>query len=159
MSPTKTDSNSRPSVICTGPSATREKKDDIAVNLFKKEEDKENDVSSDSHRSRKREVTIVEESGAIDLMEEHFRKSLGDDYKKVFQQPETKKEEESSMEVDPVKAFNDDLDMTGYTVDDHFAKALGDTWIKLQAEAAEKKEKKLPVGPSHKESKAQLLAL
>jgi len=92
-------------------------------------------------------------------MEEHFRKSLGDDYKKVFQQPEAKKEESSAMELDPVKAFNDDLDMTGYTVDDHFAKALGDTWIKLQAEAAEKKEKKLPVGPSHKESKTQLLAL
>ena len=49
--------------------------------------------------------------------------------------------------------------MDVFSVDDHFAKALGDTWIKLQAEAAEKKEKKLPVGPSHKESKAQLLAL
>jgi len=59
------------------------------------------------------------------------------------------------MDVDPVKAFKEDLDMSGYTVEDHFAKALGDTWVKLQAEA-EKKDNKA-VG--HKESKTQLLAL
>ena len=107
-------------------------------------------------------------------MEEHFRKSLGEDYKKVFKESE-KKQEPEKMEVDPVKAFKDDLDMSGYTgtfatflkyfpclmsnifsVEDHFAKALGDTWVKLQAEA-EKKDKKAAVG--HKESKAQLLAL
>ena len=114
-------------------------------------------------------------------MEEHFRKSLGEDYSKVFKESEKKKvEEESSpseeMEVDPVKAFKEDLDMSGYTgmlqqhlglggkiiyfiflVEDHFAKALGDTWVKLQAEA-EKKDKK-PSSVSHKESAAQLLAL
>ena len=60
----KTDSSSRPSVICTGPSATRSK-DDVptsaaVVNLFKKEENKENKDSSESQRNRKREVTIVE---------------------------------------------------------------------------------------------------
>ena len=70
-------------------------------------------------------------------MEEHFRKSLGDDYKKVFKGAEKAPEQ---MEVDPVKAFKEDLDMSGYTVEDHFAKALGDTWVKLQAEA-EKKER------------------
>ena len=117
-------------------------------------------------------------------MEEHFRKSLGEDYSKVFKESEKKKvqqvEEENSvseeMEVDPVKAFKEDLDMSGYTgmlqqhlglggkikyfiflVEDHFAKALGDTWVKLQAEA-EKKDKK-PSSVSHKESAAQLLAL
>ena len=126
----------------------------------------------------------ISESGAGDLMEEHFRKSLGEDYSKVFKESEKKKvqqvEEENSpseeMEVDPVKAFKEDLDMSGYTgitnisgeegniiyilyflVEDHFAKALGDTWVKLQAEA-EKKDKK-PSSVSHKESAAQLLAL
>jgi len=124
------------------------------TNLFKKEENKENKDNLDTPRqSRKREVTIVEESGAVDLMEEHFRKSLGDDYKKVFK--ESEKKEEEQMDVDPVKAFKEDLDMSGYTVEDHFAKALGDTWVKLQAEA-EKKDNKA-VG--HKESKTQLLAL
>lgn len=136
------------------------------VNLFKKEENKENKESSaDSEGSRKREVTIVEESGAGDLMEEHFRKSLGEDYSKVFKESEKKKvqqaEEENcgseEMEVDPVKAFKEDLDMSGYTVEDHFAKALGDTWVKLQAEA-EKKDKK-PSSVSHKETAGQLLAL
>lgn len=122
------------------------------ASLFKKEENKENKDLSETPRSRKREVTIVEESGAVDLMEEHFRKSLGADYKKVFEGEEKASEQ---MEVDPVKAFKEDLDMSGYTVEDHFAKALGDTWVKLQAEA-EKKDKK-SVG--HKESKTQLLAL
>ena len=46
-------------------------------------------------------------------MEEHFRKSLGDDYKKVFK--ESEKKEEEQMDVDPVKAFKEDLDMSGYT--------------------------------------------
>ena len=56
-------------------------------------------------------------------MEEHFRKSLGEDYSKVFKESEKKKvqqaEEENcgseEMEVDPVKAFKEDLDMSGYT--------------------------------------------
>ena len=43
-------------------------------------------------------------------MEEHFRKSLGADYSKLF-----KEKKEEKMEVDPVKAFKDDLDMSGYT--------------------------------------------
>ena len=117
-------------------------------------------------------------------MEEHFRKSLGEDYSKVFKESEKKKvEEESSpseeMEVDPVKAFKEDLDMSGYTgmlqqhlglggkikyfiflVEDHFAKALGDTWVKLQAEAEKKDKKPSSVSSvSHKETAAQLLAL
>jgi len=164
-SPTKkTDSTSRPSVICTGPSAVKKEDGGLPVtNLFKKEENKENKESSSESQSRKREVTIVEESGAGDLMEEHFRKSLGEDYSKVFKESDKKKVQEESenspndeMEVDPVKAFKEDLDMSGYTVEDHFAKALGDTWVKLQAEA-EKKDKK-PSSVSHK-SPAQLLAL
>ena len=64
-SPTnKTDSTARPSVICTGPSAVKkeEEKEGLpVVNLFKKEENKENKESSaESESSRKREVTIVE---------------------------------------------------------------------------------------------------
>lgn len=103
------------------------------------QEDKEN-------KGHKREMTIVEETGACDLMEEHFRKSLGADYSKLFKEkkessePPPKLEPTHKMEVDPVKAFKEDLDMSGYTVEDHFAKALGETWTKLQAEA-EKKEK------------------
>ena len=58
------------------------------------------------------------ETGACDLMEEHFRKSLGADYSKLFKEKKeekVEKEEEEKMEVDPVKAFKDDLDMSGYT--------------------------------------------
>ena len=66
-------------------------------------------------------------------MEEHFRKSLGEDYSKVFKESEKKKvqqaEEENSvseeMEVDPVKAFKEDLDMSGYTGS---ANSLGSLW-------------------------------
>ena len=57
------------------------------------------------------------ETGACDLMEEHFRKSLGADYSKLFKEKPEKpvEKEEEKMEVDPVKAFKDDLDMSGYT--------------------------------------------
>jgi len=134
----------RPSVITT---ARRDRE----------QEDKEN-------KGHKREMTIVEETGACDLMEEHFRKSLGADYSKLFKEKPEKvaveKEEEEKMEVDPVKAFKDDLDMSGYTVEDHFAKALGDTWTKLQAKEAEKKNASSNPQPNvPKESKSQLLAL
>jgi len=165
----KSDSVARPSVICSAPSVKKESEKPF-IHLYKPEatilqaqENKENKDITDPQRNRKREVTIVEESGAVDLMEEHFRKSLGEDYSKVFKESEKKKEaaessqeSTSEMEVDPVKAFKEDLDMSGYTVEDHFAKALGETWIKLQAEA-EKKEKKSSSTP--KESKPQLLAL
>ena len=60
-SPTKTDSGARPSVICTGPSASRKEDGPHVANLFKKEENKENkDLSETPRQSRKREVTIVE---------------------------------------------------------------------------------------------------
>jgi len=59
--------------------------------------------------------------------------------------PDGKSEHKSTseMDVDPVKAFQDDMKLEdeGYTVEDHFAKALGDTWVKLKAaEAKAKKE-------------------
>merc|ERR1712226_383301 len=47
----------------------------------------------------------------------------------------------SEVDVDPVKAFQDDMKLEdeGYTVEDHFAKALGDTWVKLRAAEAKAK--------------------
>ena len=65
----------------------------------------------------------ISESGACDLMEEHFRKSLGADYSKLFKEkPEKVKREASepkesldNMDVDDAKAFKDDIDMSGYT--------------------------------------------
>lgn len=53
----------------------------------------------------------IVESGIIDpFVEEHFRRSLGEDYKCVSP---------TSMSTEG-------------SVDDHFAKALGDTWQKLK---------------------------
>lgn len=154
-------SSARPSVICSASSVKKEGSEALLrlANL-PSQENKENKDTQDP-RGHKREVTIVEESGAGDLMEEHFRKSLGEDYSRLFKESDKKKENkdspkdaESEMEVDPVKAFKDDLDMAGYTVEDHFKKALGDTWIKLQQEA-EKKDKQSAVN----KPKPQLLAL
>lgn len=58
----------------------------------------------------------------------------------------------SEMDVDPVKAFQDDMKLQdeGYTVEDHFAKALGDTWVKLKA--AEAKAKTGSVSPNQPDS-------
>jgi len=139
----------RPSVICSAPSV-RTQQDSCKPLLVTKHDNKENKEASlrpNTTREQPREITIVEENGALGSIEDHFRKALGDDYSKLFQNTESKKlekeenpaENSTPKEVDPVKAFNEDLD-TGYTVEDHFAKALGETWIKLQAEA-DKKEK------------------
>lgn len=65
----------------------------------------------------------ITETGACDLMEEHFRKSLGADYSKLFKEKPVIKKESSdlskdvpeNMDVDHVKTFKDDLDMSGYT--------------------------------------------
>merc|ERR1712072_522784 len=58
----------------------------------------------------------------------------------------------SEVDVDPVKAFQDDMKLEdeGYTVEDHFAKALGDTWVKLKA--AEAKAKTESVSPNQPDS-------
>ncbi len=52
-------------------------------------------------------------------MEEHFRKSLGEDYCKLFKEPEKPSEPEPKVikreDPDPVRAFREDLDMSGYT--------------------------------------------
>jgi len=98
------------------------------------------DTTSDNKENKTeiRKITIVEENG-VSSLEEHFRKSLGEEYSKLF-----KKEEETSMDTreqeDPVKAFRDDVEMSGYTVEDHFAKALGETWTKLQKDAEKKQQ-------------------
>jgi len=52
------------------------------------------------------------------------------------------RESDSTKVDDPVKAFQEDQEMEGYTVEDHFAKALGDTWIKLQKAEEEKRSAK-----------------
>jgi len=152
-------SGPRPSVICSA-APNKTEGSDVMLRLgdVSSQENKENKEHPD-RRGPRREVTIVEERGAVDLMEEHFRKSLGDDYSKLFESDkkedkDTSREADTKMEVDPVKAFKDDLDMSGYTVEDHFKKALGDTWIKLQKDA-EKKEKKTVVA----KPKPQLMAL
>ncbi|XP_030766973.1 uncharacterized protein LOC115890779 isoform X1 [Sitophilus oryzae] len=72
-------------------------------------------------------------------IEEHFRRSLGNDYHTLFQNNgAAAKEEEPPAKPPPsppapkttsnVIEFMDDA---GLSVDDHFAKALGDTWKKL----------------------------
>ncbi|XP_014326746.1 transcription cofactor vestigial-like protein 4 [Xiphophorus maculatus] len=47
------------------------------------------------------------------VIEEHFRRSLGENYKEA-------------------EAVSNSVSITG-SVDDHFAKALGDTWLQIQA--------------------------
>lgn len=66
------------------------------------------------------------------IIDEHFRRSLGKDYVKIFSN-------NNAPPKDPIiktpPKINDKvmelMDSTGLSVDDHFAKALGDTWLKL----------------------------
>ena len=126
------------------------------------------------------------DSSADPLLDEHFRRSLGADYESLFKKKtgseseppsstestppkvpqqqsssdqSPKPQEDSTKVDDPVKAFQEDMEMEGYTgkqendndlcriysnfsfiaVEDHFAKALGDTWVKLQKAEEEKR--------------------
>jgi len=133
-----------------------------------------------------REITIITDSSADPLLDEHFRRSLGEQkYRSLFNEGKglgeagrsppspasapspTSSTTSSSAKVspksappphphslpvvqpsaaaaavDPVKAFHDDMESEGYTVEDHFAKALGDTWVKLQAKAEQEAKAK-----------------
>lgn len=153
-------SGPRPSVICAA-LPNKQEGSDVMLRLgdVSSQENKESKEYYDRGGQR-REVTIVEERGASDLMEEHFRKSLGDNYSKLFESDkkedkDTSREVDTHMEVDPVKAFKDDPDMSGYTVEDHFKKALGEScWIQLQKDAEKKAKKPVVAKP-----KPQLMAL
>lgn len=62
------------------------------------------------------------------IIDEHFRRSLGSDYKSLY----TK--DSATKEYSPVKApasVMELMDSSGLSVDEHFAKALGETWAKL----------------------------
>jgi hypothetical protein len=81
------------------------------------------------------------------IIDEHFRRSLGNDYLSLFSNNNV------SREPIPVKPppkaaptttnVIELMDTAGLSVDDHFAKALGDTWVKLN-----KKEQEIKNGTS-----------
>jgi len=68
------------------------------------------------------------------IIDEHFRRSLGKDYIKVFSNNNIPtKEANPVIKATPKVNGNviELMDSTGLSVDDHFAKALGDTWLQL----------------------------
>ncbi|XP_045493600.1 uncharacterized protein LOC123692847 [Colias croceus] len=82
------------------------------------------------------------------VIEEHFRRSLGDNYMNLFKKnteavqpgpkPNTKDRASSPIlfkteePPKPTKIIAMEVDDPSLSVDDHFAKALGDTWKKIQ---------------------------
>lgn len=78
------------------------------------------------------------------VIDEHFRRSLGDDYMSLFKRggdapgpkPNTKDRASSPIqfrpEPKPAKIIAMEVDDASVSVDDHFAKALGDTWRQIQ---------------------------
>lgn len=70
------------------------------------------------------------------IIDEHFRRSLGKDYSKVFSANNNVSKEVIAEVKTVPKTTNGTnvielIDNAALSVDDHFAKALGDTWIKL----------------------------
>ncbi|XP_072381486.1 uncharacterized protein Tgi isoform X1 [Diabrotica undecimpunctata] len=83
------------------------------------------------------------------IIDEHFRRSLGNDYHIVFQNNNSSKDKEQSPPKSPptvttTTSVIELMDGTGLSVDEHFAKALGDTWTKLNS----RKESEIPNGSS-----------
>lgn len=68
------------------------------------------------------------------IIDEHFRRSLGNDYLALFSNNNVAKEPADPCRSRPQRTNGDAIELmdnAGLSVDDHFAKALGDTWLKL----------------------------
>lgn len=92
------------------------------------------------------------------VIDEHFRRSLGDDYMSLFKKsaesatpgpkPNTKDRASSPIhfpkpvEPPPTKIIAMEVDDPAVSVDDHFAKALGDTWKQIQTSRLKEADKK-----------------
>lgn len=91
------------------------------------------------------------------VIDEHFRRSLGDDYMNLFKKntensqpgpkPNTKDRASSPIQFKPeeppkpAKIIAMEVDDASLSVDDHFAKALGDTWRQIQTSRLRETEK------------------
>ncbi|XP_072940424.1 uncharacterized protein Tgi isoform X2 [Epargyreus clarus] len=93
------------------------------------------------------------------VIDEHFRRSLGDDYMNLFKKnstpeavapgpkPNTKDRASSPIQFKaeeppkPAKIIAMEVDDASVSVDDHFAKALGDTWRQIQTSRLKDNEK------------------
>ncbi|XP_053602538.1 transcription cofactor vestigial-like protein 4 isoform X1 [Plodia interpunctella] len=92
------------------------------------------------------------------VIDEHFRRSLGDDYMNLFKKnntenaqpgpkPNTKDRASSPIQFKneeppkPAKIIAMEVDDASLSVDDHFAKALGDTWRQIQTSRLKDSEK------------------
>lgn len=103
------------------------------------------------------------------VIDEHFRRSLGDDYMNLFKKntvPSTEttpptpkpnmkdrasspilfKPEEQPDQPKPTKIIAMEVDDASMSVDDHFAKALGDTWRQIQTSRLKDNEKQTTKG-------------
>lgn len=91
------------------------------------------------------------------VIDEHFRRSLGDDYMNLFKKngenvqpgpkPNTKDRASSPIQFKPeeppkpTKTIAMEVDDASLWVDDHFEKALGDTWRQIQTSRSKDGEK------------------
>ncbi|XP_044271136.1 uncharacterized protein LOC123015464 isoform X2 [Tribolium madens] len=76
------------------------------------------------------------------IIDEHFRRSLGNDYLSLFSNNNVSKESipvKPPPKVPTTTNVIELMDTAGLSVDDHFAKALGDTWVKLNKKEQELK--------------------
>lgn len=80
------------------------------------------------------------------IIDEHFRRSLGNDYHAIFHNNNISKEQlplksppTPPTPSTPTSSVVELMDNTGLSVDEHFAKALGDTWFRLNSKDSESK--------------------
>ncbi|XP_072026827.1 uncharacterized protein [Amphiura filiformis] len=119
----------RPSVItCAPPPTQRESTQTIArTSPFRPN----GYTSAQTNSTFRREITS---SGFCDpVIEEHFRRSLGENYKETLPK---------SPDV-PTDNEHKEVSITG-SVDDHFAKALGDQWTNIKKTVQDSQKKATP---------------
>lgn len=104
--------------------------------LFKDKQQKRQQPSPPKSPSQSTEEPMETNQVTVDKSQSQVKEDDDEEEEKVTSSSDCKS-------GDPVKAFQEDMDMEGLSVEDHFAKALGDTWLKLKAkEKAEQKQKK-----------------
>lgn len=93
----------------------------------------------DSSREPSDKSRVISDSVCDSTIDEHFRRSLGQQYHAVFNTSHSSSQHRSDLPTATSSSSSMEDTGSGTSVDDHFAKALGDTWLQLKDNCSEKK--------------------
>ncbi|XP_071816809.1 uncharacterized protein [Apostichopus japonicus] len=152
---------SRPSVINKAPSTSKDHHQDGRENGHVDRENRRNGLRNSRLENFHVDAAAGKPSEVCDEIEEHFRRSLGQNYRE--EKPLGVSPSRSPVEVMPLTppasaslpATSPPVSISG-SVDDHFAKALGDKWSRIKTEMEPGAPTANPASPPNTPSPAAL---